>query len=720
MSRSLRIPGIFASIVSILFVALSPGFDSAASERRMRSAAAIVDEVDALRLERVIRALSGADSFVVDGAKVNIKTRYAYSSGIELARRYLIDEVRDAGYEPKLQRFAMYVTTPAFIGSALSRGADTIWVADAEGMVYSSAVIGDWPVFTRRGDIGALVFDLACDRQGKLWAACRLSGSAYGGLFASADGGESWNLMASGTDVYAIVTVGFSDEQFGMAAGSSGVVLRTPNSGHDWSTLDPATFGYEAFTDIATAGPLHYWLITDSGSLYETLDFGETWNRRSLMLGNLRGIDFHGESTGVIVGSEKAFYTKDAGATWTAVSVATEFTRVCMGDSLRVLATGTGGEIWASADGGATWARFGTECAVSADVWSIISPEAGTFWLTGMDVMRRIEWVSDVKTCMAHQFTDTLWGENISFRHDGTTETDHCVVLMAHYDSYSGSQPLVCAPGADDNASGTAAVIECARALRDERTERSVEFVLFDCEEVGLKGSRYYASALDPAVVYDGALNLDMLGWEPNAEMTAIVSERETGSPDSIIGDAIAEAIDSFGLDLGITVARGERLTSDHIVFWEAGIPAALLIEGRRGELTPYYHSCSDVSDNLNYAFLEVCTKTALGAVALLAGLLPDDAPTASLALYQNYPNPFNAGTTLSFSLPAAAEVELAIYDVSGRRVALVERGRRGAGVFDRPWDGTDDGGKPLSSGVYFLRLRAGTEEAVRKIVVLR
>ena len=719
-NRSFRICVILSSVISVLSVALPPGIDSAASERRFQPVTTIVDKVDAARLERVVRALSGSDSFVVDGEKVKIRTRYALSPQIELARRYLIDEVRSAGYEPRLQRFVLDVAVPDLTGSVISRNADTVWVADTRGKIYLTTASGGWSKFTERGNLEQVVYGLARDRRGRLWAAGGISGSAYGGLSVSADGGASWSLRASGTDIFAVVAVSFEDERFGMAAGSTGTVLRTADAGETWDSLDPATFGYESFSDAAVSAPFHYWLITDLGSLYETVDFGATWRKRSLMVGRLAGIDFHGESTGVIVGSQKAFYTNDAGATWTAVSVATEFTTVCMGDSQRAVATGTGGEIWTSDDGGATWSRFGTECSIAADVWSIASPGSEGFWLAGRDIVRFIDWKSAVRGCTAYQFSDTLWGENISFRHEGTREDGHCVLLTAHYDSYTGSTPLICAPGADDNATGTAAVIECARALRDERTGRSVEFVLFDCEELSLKGSRYYVSVRDPAIAYDGVLNLDMIGWEPNAAMTAVISKRAQETPDSIIANAIEAATDSFGLDLAVTVLEGERLSSDHMSFWAVGIPAVLLIEGRRDELTPNYHSCFDIAENLNYAFLEVCTKTALGAVALLAGLMPDEAPPARLALHQNYPNPFNAGTTLSYALPAPANVELAIHDVSGRRVALVERGRRGPGVFDRAWDGRDDGGRPLASGVYFLRLRAGADEAVRKIVILR
>jgi hypothetical protein len=391
-----------------------------------------------------------------------------------------------------------------------------------------------------------------------------------------------------------------------------------------------------------------------------------------------------------------------------------------MSDSLRVVAAGTGGEIWVSEDGGVTWGRFGTECSVARDVWSVASAGDGSYWLAGRDLVRRVSWGSVLRDCAAVQFADTLWGENLAFRREGEKYPDRRFLLTAHYDSKSGF-PFECAPGADDNASGVAGVLECARVLRGERPERSVEFVLFDGEELGLLGSRFYAAALDTGVVYEGDLNLDMIGWTSNADaMSAVIAKRAGATPDTILADAIETAIDSFALPLETSfLLPGAPGSSDHIAFWDAGIPAVLLIEGGTRETrTPYYHTCSDQANTLSYAYLEVCTQTALGAIAILAGLVPDEPPL--FALRQNYPNPFNAGTVLSYSLEAPAVVEIAVYDVSGRRVALIERSSRGPGEYTRVWDGKDEGGRSLASGVYFLRLCAGQVEAVRKIVILR
>ena len=94
--------------------------------------------------------------------------------------------------------------------------------------------------------------------------------------------------------------------------------------------------------------------------------------------------------------------------------------------------------------------------------------------------------------------------------------------------------------------------------------------------------------------------------------------------------------------------------------------------------------------------------------------------PTA-FALEQNYPNPFNGGTLIRFALPRAQEVELAVYNLLGQKVATLVEGQGQVGRHVVSWDGRDERGHTLASGLYLYRLRAGTEEiATRKLILLR
>jgi len=96
-----------------------------------------------------------------------------------------------------------------------------------------------------------------------------------------------------------------------------------------------------------------------------------------------------------------------------------------------------------------------------------------------------------------------------------------------------------------------------------------------------------------------------------------------------------------------------------------------------------------------------------------------DDSPKVT-ALTSVYPNPFNPATTVSFDLDQRSVVVLAVYDVAGRRVAILENGVMEAGRHQTTWDGTTDAGGFASSGVYFCRLVAGNTVDIKKMVLLK
>ena len=91
-----------------------------------------------------------------------------------------------------------------------------------------------------------------------------------------------------------------------------------------------------------------------------------------------------------------------------------------------------------------------------------------------------------------------------------------------------------------------------------------------------------------------------------------------------------------------------------------------------------------------------------------------------SFALSANYPNPFNAETIIGFRLGVETDVAIRIFDAAGRAVRLLTAGRFNPGGFELTWDGRDDGGRAVSSGVYFYHLSAPGHRATRSMVLLR
>ncbi|MGE5795248.1 MAG: T9SS type A sorting domain-containing protein [Ignavibacteria bacterium] len=88
--------------------------------------------------------------------------------------------------------------------------------------------------------------------------------------------------------------------------------------------------------------------------------------------------------------------------------------------------------------------------------------------------------------------------------------------------------------------------------------------------------------------------------------------------------------------------------------------------------------------------------------------------------LYQNYPNPFNPGTTIKYDLKKNENVVLDIYSISGERVARLVDQQQNSGTHEIRWNGRNDNGSLVSSGIYFYQLRIGNQYLTKKMMMLK
>ncbi len=107
-------------------------------------------------------------------------------------------------------------------------------------------------------------------------------------------------------------------------------------------------------------------------------------------------------------------------------------------------------------------------------------------------------------------------------------------------------------------------------------------------------------------------------------------------------------------------------------------------------------------------------------AQTALVGVSEQPAMPVAFDLQQNYPNPFNASTNISFALQNDGEANLTIFDILGRRVKLLQSGRISAGEHTFTWNGTDESGATVTSGVYFYRLDSGEGTLIKRMVMLK
>ncbi|MCE5238169.1 M28 family peptidase [bacterium] len=196
---------------------------------------------------------------------------------------------------------------------------------------------------------------------------------------------------------------------------------------------------------------------------------------------------------------------------------------------------------------------------------------------------------------------------NVVGVHYGTTNPDQIYVIGAHYDSVGN-------PGADDDASGVAGVLEAARILSQYNSAATIVFVAFDSEEDGLIGSQGYVSSIAGANVM-GMVELDMIAYNPAGtynDYARIYGD----SASSAWKSALASALTTY-TSLTVSV-MGEMDASDHASFEAAGYDSALLIEYNASS-NPYYHRPTDSVDTAGYIDTLYATQMTSGVVALMA-----------------------------------------------------------------------------------------------------
>lgn len=205
--------------------------------------------------------------------------------------------------------------------------------------------------------------------------------------------------------------------------------------------------------------------------------------------------------------------------------------------------------------------------------------------------------------------------------------TGHYDSIASKTDEWEGNWRTLPAPGATDNGSGVAQMLQIAEIVSAHEFDFTIEFVAFGGEELGLFGSKHYAeAAASQGKQIAGVINIDQLGHDPDGNLDIHV----VANPESAwLMHAFETAHQIYGIDVELVlVVEPEFVYSDHAPFWEIGVNAVMVAEEssfESPEWSEHWHSPEDTLDKLSLPLGERAIELALATLAELAGPMTEN-----------------------------------------------------------------------------------------------
>jgi hypothetical protein len=337
-------------------------------------------------------------------------------------------------------------------------------------------------------------------------------------------------------------------------------------------------------------------------------------------------------------------------------------------------------------------------------------------------------------------------GKNIIGKLKGKSAAPDVYIIDGHYDSVSTS------PGADDNATAVAGVLEAVRVLSNYNFEHSIKFIGFDLEEFNLVGSvSYVSNSIQNQEPLKGVINMEMIGYYddtpfsqsfPTIFQNAFPDANVLLQADSFRGnfilnagttvftalqDSFYSAAQSYVPELKVInliatnfvdLPNQALLRSDHASFWFGGRSAIMLTDGAEFR-NPNYHTANDVKENLNLNFMTNVVKASIATIAKLAKVRNCTSATVDIISSRNelncnfktFPNPVSSELKLNISECGLENIEVEIYDLRGVLI-LEKNNQQVSGNF------VTINLQELKAGIYFLKLKDGNRFFSQKIIV--
>jgi photosystem II stability/assembly factor-like uncharacterized protein len=642
-----------------------------------------------------------------------IPTRYSHADQIAEATAYIEDYLKGLGYETARRPYEYEPMANDYLADCIFRpGGKPGWLISLWGYVWRTDDFGaSWTYYRSKGKLDHGYF--VDDRTGFVVG-------GLGFLARTDDGGRTWTqLPLEDPDDY-LRDVFFYGKTLGVAGGADGAVYRTTDGGRAWRKV--ATPTKKLILGVYAQTADNWWALGMEGLVMRSYDGGATWQVVSVPQTEgfgMRRMAFADAAHAVIVGNEGTIlYSEDAGETWRRVSgyfpTWPFFTEVAFADATRGWAAGSNGKVYRTDDAGASWTRQPTPFGEYYTYTGISPLSRDEAWIVGgpSAVIHTDDGGAHWEKVALKSARPVIWN-NVEAVKKGVTRPDEVYILCGHYDAIS-EDPWNRAPGAEDNASGAAGVLEAAEVLATCRLDRTVKFLAFSGEEEGLLGSHAYArEEYNAGADILGVFNMDMISYLDEAVHD--VEVRYNGFSGGLLA-ALQDAARLYVPPCVIYPVTAGRGGSDHESFWEFGYPGLLSIEYGGKQFYPWYHTTDDLPEHLTPAFGADVTRLNVAAAAALAGTRGGPGPAGEVAAYPNPARPSAGHDRIRFANLVAGS-SVVIYDVAGSKIW--------AGTADASgmveWPLATAGGAAAASGVYlFVVEDSDGERRFGKVAVIK
>ncbi len=572
------------------------------------------------------------------------------------------------------------------------------------------------------------------------------------------DGGDNWDLyFAVSTYSLSLHDVFFINPDVGIAVGGDESIFRTENGGQNWQVISGGSSGFgDAYKSVFFNQDSLGWIAGPDGQVLHSTDGGFYWAPIPDLADSLleyryiHEVHFPTASTGYLIGNGGIFAkTVDGGKSWTVKKIpgaensflySLHFANANVG-----MVVGYGGEIYKTSDGGLSWQKLST-AFTTEDIIDLAVKDSQTVWIvtrTGKifrTTSRGQNWVLQMQENnnmpRAVDFVDTLgWAVGLNgavyhTRNGGVTWLPQA----------SGTtKNLMDVDFVDDQVGW--AVGEDYTLLRTTDGGQTWQRITFSATESGNWYGLYTFDSLRVVICGDGWVSQTMDGGVSWSGMRkSYLSFYDVTFVDSLTGWAACGNGNVFYTNDGGQSWTEQNTNQSNTLYgihfldrstgWAVGIQGTVLETLDGGATWSKDQSKTAIALN-DIFFLDKNHGWAVGdgGVVLrgkldpLTGMAPEAQPNQTALgyeLYPNYPNPFNPTTIISFRLPRSDWVRLQIYNPRGQLVREIWRGRLPAGRHSFQWDGRDQSGRRVSSGLYLYQLTAGSRSLTRKMLLLK